>query len=454
MESGRCVEPGEECTPDGEFVPCGPGEFPPICGPGAACVADVCVASAPCMRVICDAGGVCRGTECGAASGATIRGVELDPVEDAARGTVDGLSVGASVEGDDLCGATVTFEVRVETAVYTSAGNDGSVFEVDLESGARTSYIDGLPIVHGLVTDRAGDLYVLRSDTCEVGRIVGDAGARTFEALGAASAGCARLAIGLDGALYVAGGLLVERIDVFSGEVTPFGSIEDGVARWNNTFLTGLTFAPDGRLIVGEHWDGLFAIDAMGGVGTRIASGPALTFVQSDNPWNEGLAYDEDGILHVGVFPSNPLTGFIYTMAEDGTTALLEDLASIQADVPATNYTGIHGLAFGLDGSLYFTNQNTQRNTMEPLGQILVRTSSGIRVLSDGINFDWPRGYDGDVVVGTRVVDSMTATVGVDGRAEGTLDVPDIDGAYQVRVYATDPASGRVYSDVDAARTL
>ena len=46
------------------------------------------------------------------------------------------------------------------------------------------------------------------------------------------------------------------------------------------------------------------------------------------------------------------------------------------------------------------------------------------------------------------------AVVGLDGRATATLDVPDIAGAYEVRVFVTDPESGRGYSDADAARTL
>ena len=38
--------------------------------------------------------------------------------------------------------------------------------------------------------------------------------------------------------------------------------------------------------------------------------------------------------------------------------------------------------------------------------------------------------------------------------ASTTFDVPDVEGAYQVRVYVTDPATGRIFTDRRAARTL
>lgn len=452
--SGACVEPGEECTPGGDFMACGGAEFPPVCGPGTMCEGTACVAVAPCASVTCDAVGVCRGVDCGA-TGGSVSGVTLDPVADAPRGAAGGLAVGATVAGEDLCGQTVTFEVRVETALYTSAGNDGAVFEVDLVTGARSAYIMGLPLVFGLVTDPVGALYVLRSDTCEVGRVVGPPGARTFDPLGPGPAGCSRLAVGSDGGLYVSGGLVVDRIDLFTGAVSRYGDIPDGVARWGSTFLTGLAFASDGSLIVGEHWDSLFSIAPGGGTGTLYATAPPLALTSGDNPWNEGMAFDRAGRLHVGVFPSNPAAGFVYRVNADLTTEVVEDLASIRADVPTTDHTGIHGVAFGLDGAMYFTNQNTRGNTREPFGQLLVRRTDGtVEVVADGFNFDWPRGYDGDLFVGTRVADSATAVVGLDGRATATLDVPDIAGAYEVRVFVTDPESGRVYSDADAARTL
>lgn len=456
--TGRCVIPGEDCTPSGEFVRCGTLEFPPVCGPGSACDGNACVAAEPCADVRCDAGGRCRGVSCGDApgmGGGEATGVTLDDVEDAARGEIGGLSVSASVDGMDYCGMSATFEVRIETALYTSAGNDGSIFEIDLETNARTAYVEGIPLVFGLVTDPSGTLYALRSDTCEVVRVIGDAGARTFESVATAATGCARLAIGPDGALYVAGGLTIERIDLFTGVVTPYGSIEDGTAQWGRTFLTGITFDDAGTLYVAEHWSSILALPPGGGVGVEYARGPALDYVQADNPWNEGMAFGPDGLLYVGVFPSNSQKGIVYRVGEDLVSELIEDLTSMRMDVPETNYTGIHGLAFGLDGALYFANQNTESNTREPFGQVLVRRTDGtVELISGGLNFDWPRGYDGDVVVGTRATDTVVVPLGPEGRASADLDVPDTDGAYEVRVFVTDPMSGRVFTDADTARTL
>jgi hypothetical protein len=453
--SGTCVMPGEECTPTGDFVPCGGGEFVPTCGPGTSCDVDHCVTAAGCTSIACDASGVCRGVGCGG-TGGSVTGVALDPLADVPAATPDAIAAAAHVSGADLCGLTATFEVRVETALYTSAANEGTIWEIDLATGARTAYATGISRVFGFATDPSGTLWVIDGSTCGVGRIEGVAGARTFVPFATGPAGCSRLAAGTDGALYVSGGLEVRRIDIFTASTSTYGTIPGGVAAWGSTFLTGLAFDAAGDLYAGEHWRGIFRIPSGGGVGTRFADAPALALTSGDNPWNEGLAWGPDGRLYVGVFPSNYLTGFIWRAEADGTGAtVVHDLASIRAAIPATNYTGIHGVTFGLDGTLYFTNQNTAGNTREALGQLIaLRTDGTLELLASGINFDWPLGYDGDVIVGTRVVESVIVPIETDGTARAMLDSPGAAQPFQVRVLVTDPATGRVYVASRTARAL
>ena len=113
--------------------------------------------------------------------------------------------------------------------------------------------------------------------------------------------------------------------------------------------------------------------------------------------------------------------------------------------VPATQFAGIHGLAFGVDGSLYFVNQNTADDTREPLGQVLaLRPSGAIELVASGLSFDWLDGFDGDIVVSQATVESVSAPVDRTGRAVGTLDAPAAPGTYGVRLLVTDPRSGAI----------
>lgn len=455
--SGRCVLPGEDCTPAGGFVPCGTREFPPTCGPGAQCdpAIGACVAAAGCTSVACDVAGVCRGIGCsGAGTGSgSVSAIALDPIADAPRAAPDAVVVRGRVSGTGICALTVTLELRIETEVFVSAYNDSTIWQVDLVTGARTAWATGITSVNGLATDPTGALYVL--EDCVVGR-VSDA-VRTFTPIATVpTGGCSRLAIGPDGALYVSSTLEAWRVDPFTGASASYGSIPAGIAAWGGTFLTGLGFLDDGSLVLGEHWPSLRRVPPGGGPSEAWADAPPRGLTATDNPWNEGMAIAPDGLLHVGVFPSNSAAGFVYRVEADRSSTVVADLATIRAGVPATGHAGIHGIAFGLDGAMYFTNQNTSGATFEPLGQLLVMRAAGgaISLLASGFNFDWPRGYDGDLVVGTRSVETITVPVASDGSFEARLDAPDVDGAFEVRASVIDPATGLARAARRAARTL
>jgi hypothetical protein len=381
-----------------------------------------------------------------------VDAIELVSVVGAPRGTMDGARARARVSGRDLCRVDVTFEVRIETAIYTSASNDETVWEVDLATGEKVPFVRGIPLVYGLAVDRTGSLYVLRGD-CQVGRVEGAAGARRFAPIADPLDDCARLAVGPDGALYAAEGRVVRRIDLYTHAVTEHGRIDDGLAEWGATFITGLAFAPDGTLYVAEHWRSVLAIPPGGGVGRAVSAAPPMGFRELDNPWNEGVTIGPDGLVYVSVFPADPHGGFVFRFGADGAPEVVFDLAAISRDVPTTSYAGIHALSFAMDGAMYFTNQNTRGNTYEPRGQLLVARDDGpIGLVADGFNFDWVYGYDGDMTVGTRSLDTVTAPVDDAGFVEAELDVPATHGAYEVRALVTDPTTGRVFVDSRVVR--
>ena len=450
--SGRCVVPGEECTPRGEFVPCGIGEFPPLCGPGARCVAKRCVAAPECTEVVCNAVGVCLGVGCtgsGMGSG-VVRGVTLNPVADTtASGTVTAT---ASIMGEALCGLTATFELRREISLITTAYNEDTVWEINLGTGARSAYATGLGSISGIANDARGNLYVVNA-SCEVGRITGAPGARTFEPIGRAPGACSRMTIGPDGALYAAGGLSVNRIDPFTGTTEPFTTLTAATSPCGSAFLTGLTFDGAGALYLAEHWPNVYRVSP-DGTQSLFADAPLGALTCGDVPWNEGLTFGPDARLYVGVFPSNNQAGMIWSGADTGGTGTrLLGLSELRTAVPATTYAGIHGVSFGLDGTLYFTNQNTSGSTREALGQVFARAPSGeMRLLASGLNFDWPRGYDGDLVVNTEIVSETTVPIDGSGRATAMLTAPSTPGPFSVRVLVTDPMSGRIVAASRAAR--
>lgn len=449
--SGTCVMPGEECTPSGDFVACGAGEFPPTCGPGARCEDARCVADAGCTDVVCNAVGVCLGIGCpGSGMGGAVDGVSLEAIGDTTVGA--SVPVAASLTSASHCGLTATFELRREISLVTTAYNDDTVWEIDLGTGTRTAYATGLGSISGIANDARGQIYVV-DGTCGVGRVVGPEGARTFERVGDAPAGCSRMTIGPDGALYVAGGLSVNRIDLFGGTTSTHTTLTTASSPCSGAFLTGLTFDAAGALYLAEHWPNVYRV-APDGTESLFADAPLGALTCGDVPWNEGLTFGPDGRLYVGVFPSNNQAGFVWSVgASGGTGTALLGLAELRAAVPSTTYAGIHGVSFGLDGTLYFTNQNTASSTLEPLGQVLAREPSGtIRLLASGLNFDWPRGYDGDLIVNTEIVSETTVPFDASGRASATLTAPSTPGPFVVRVLVTDPTSGRILTATRAAR--
>jgi hypothetical protein len=76
---------------------------------------------------------------------------------------------------------------------------------------------------------------------------------------------------------------------------------------------------------------------------------------------------------------------------------------------------------------------------------VLARRPSGtIELVAKGLNYDWPRGYDGDIVVAQETVTSMAAPVDMTGHAQSTFDAPMVPGVYGVRVLVTDPRTGAI----------
>jgi hypothetical protein len=167
--SGTCVMPGQECTPRGEFVACGAGEFPPTCGPGSRCVDARCVADASCTDVVCNAVGVCLGIGCpGSGVVGAIESVSLEAVGDASVGA--SVPVAASLTSASHCGLTATFELRRELSLVTTAYNDDTIWEIDLGTGRRTAHATGLGSISGIANDARGQLYVV-DGSCRVGTI-------------------------------------------------------------------------------------------------------------------------------------------------------------------------------------------------------------------------------------------------------------------------------------------
>jgi hypothetical protein len=193
----------------------------------------------------------------------------------------------------------------------------------------------------------------------------------------------------------------------------------------------------------------VYRLAGAGGAPVRYLDATAMVAPGTINPWNEGMALGPDGLVYVGIFPSSSDAGVLYRIEADRTPRRLVQLADIARGVPGTRYAGIHGLAFGADGSLFFVNQNTDGDTRRPDGQVLVRRPDGtIALVGAGFNFDWPLGFDGDIVVGQVTLGSVSVPVRDGGVAEATLDAPARPGTYQVRVLVTDPRGGAISSDV------
>ena len=154
-----------------------------------------------------------------------------------------------------------------------------------------------------------------------------------------------------------------------------------------------------------------------------------------------------DGLVYVGIFPERqPGRHRLPDRSHRPAPQRLLGLAEMRRDVPETNFAGVHGVAFGSDGSLVSSSTRTPpTRTNEPFGQVLARRPSGkIELVARGLNFDWPRGFDGDIVVSQATMDSASAPVDPMGHAQTTLDAPTTPGTYGIRVLVTDPRSGAI----------
>ncbi|MBL8677901.1 MAG: hypothetical protein JNK05_01950 [Myxococcales bacterium] len=452
MLTGRCLDPASACTVPGETVRCGATEFPSLCGPGTVCDMPTgrCNPSSDCARVVCDAAGNCRGVECRSASAMTsVRGLSLTSATAAPAGTPMGIRVRAHVDATSVCGLNVTVELRRDEGLFTSAGNDQSIWHFTLD-GRRTRVLGSLGNVSGLAADRTGRLYYMLTRTGEVRRIVDPGGgmpvtSELYANTGAPGSGrgVARITFGPDGLLYAANRTRIQRVER-SGMVTTVTTV---TGLFQDT-ITGLTFDAEGALVFSEIFPRVFRL-APGAMAPAVwytinAIVPGSRTVTDF--FHEALALGPDGLVYGTSFPSNPVSGLLYQRRADGTLAVIADRTSIQATVPTTRWAGIHGMAFGACGDIYFVNQNTQGNTREPLGQLLVRRAStgAISLLNEGFNLEWPDGFDGDLVVAQVAFDRATATVNGSGDAEVTFHSPTTPGCYQVRVLLTDPMTGAI----------
>jgi hypothetical protein len=441
--SGRCVPPDAGCVLIGTPVVCGSGEFPARCGPGSSCEAERCAPSAGCARVVCDASNFCRGADCPqTGTGGGVKQLTLAALPDIPAGAPGGVMATATVTADGLCGLSATFELRKDLELFVSAYNDKGIWRVPLD-GAPSHYVTETEPIGGVTADRTGALYYALQNTGAIRRVRPTAGTPTPEMYATPAPnlyGLARLTFGPDGLLYA---VADKRVFRFAAD----GTLAQTWTIDGSTFLTGLAFAKDGALLAGQHWPTIWRLPPGGAAFTAYLDATPMVPV-TETPWNEGMALGPDGLIHVGVFPVGNRTGMIYVvepMAAMASPRRLLGLTEMQRDVPATQYAGVHGIAFGVDGTLYFANQNTASSTNEAVGQVLARRPSGkIELVAKGLNFDWPRGYDGDIVVSQATMQSVSAPIDMMGHAMGTLPAPTTPGSYGVRVLVTDPRTGAI----------
>ncbi len=466
--TGRCADPATACRVAGAPVACGAAPNLAHCGAGSACDAATgrCVAASGCARLVCDAENVCHGVAC-PTSGGPIGAVTIEPVTVGAAGAARAMHVSVVVSAASLCGLSATVQVRGDRDVYLTAGDDAALWRVPL-GGAPTMYVSERSELSGIVADNEGIIYygLLREGTIK--RVRPGATTPTVETL-VASVGTAgllsRLTIGPDGAIYAARGRDAFRV-ALDGTVTrvahaahvPSPLRADNTYRWDlatgidqNTLLTGVTFDRQGALLLAEPWPWEYRATTGAIEATPYLDGTPLDLPSTlYNPWTEDIEFGPDGALYAAFFPGEESSGFVYRFPApiDATSRpeRLFGLAELRAAVPSTRFAGIHGLGFGADGTLYFTNQNTDFITPGPTGQLLARRPSGaLEQVATGFRFDIDYGFDGDVVVAQDVVADASTAVDGSGRASFDLDVPARPGVYQVRVLVTDPRDGAIH---------
>lgn len=378
-----------------------------------------------------------------------VRGLALTSATSAAAGTRRGIRVRARVDASSVCGLNVAVELRRDDALFTGAGNDQTIWRITLD-GRRTSVLTAVGQVSGLAADRTGQLYYMLTRTGEVRRVVDPGGgmpltSELYANTGAPAAGrgVARITFGPDGLLYAANRTRIQRVER-DRSVTTVTSVP-GILQ---DTITGLTFDATGALVFSEIFSRVFRLEPGAAAPVewyRINSIVPMSGTLTDF-FHEALALGPDGLIYGTSFPNNPVSGLVYQRRADGTLSVLADHARMTAAVPSTRWSGIHGLAFGACGDLYFVNQNTEGNTREPRGQVLVRRAAteAISLVNEGFNLEWPDGFDGDLVVGQVAFDRATAAVDSSGNAEVTFDSPMTAGCYQVRVLLTDPTTGAI----------
>jgi hypothetical protein len=309
-------------------------------------------------------------------------------------------------------------------------------------SGPPTRFVtEGEPI-GGVAADRTGALYYALQNSGVIRRVAPGAmpvPQRFATVPDTGFRGLARMTFGPDGQLYAVADQSAFRFAA-SGAISQTWSLPD------STFLTGIVFDRDGALLIAQHWPDVWRLPPGGGATfTRYLDATPMVPAATVDPWNEGMALGPDGLVYVGIFPTSNDAGVVYRIEPQARPARLLGLAEMRRDVPVTQFAGVHGLAFGVDGSLYFVNQNTSGHTMEARGQVLaLRPSKKIELVASGLNFDWPDGFDGDIVVSQATVQSVSAPLDAAGHAAGTLDAPSTPGNYGVRVLVTDPKTGAI----------
>jgi hypothetical protein len=436
---GACLSPAAACAISGATTACGTQR----CGVGARCntMTSRCEATPECMRVACDATGLCRGLSCTLVGG-RVRGITLDAPTVAAAGTRGGLALRARVDAEVLCGLNVGFDVRTDGGFYVSAGNDGAIWQVT-NTGMASRYLQNITNVGGVAYDRAGTLYYSIPRMGQVYRVQRVGGVPTptlFASVTPINRGVSRIVFGSDGLLYATNGPSVVRFDEAGRPTTLFN------IGGTSSFM-GITFDADGAILALASRPSLYRL-APGATAATVYVPVQSNLGLSDfDYFGEAVALGPDGRIYGSSFPDGTAAGLVFRLTA-GTAPTAERFITrteIQRDVPAATYVGIHGLSFGADGSLYFVNQNTNGNTREARGQLLVRRPSGtIALLAGGFNLNWPDGADGDVVAAVETTASTAAPVRAGGVTDAVLDVPATPGTYEVRAFITDPRNGAI----------
>ncbi len=435
------------CVLNGTPVACGDAWR---CGPGSICDGgtNTCVATSQCAAVLCDATGTCRGATCSFDTGG-ISGVSVTVPATIGAADPGGITATATVSAETLCGLNVSFEVIQDVALFTTVARDtDKLLRIPLATGALEDYL-ATPEPLGLAADRSGTLFWIGGG--QVLSAPTDSGP-PVATIFSASTSAIRLSFGPDGVLYGTN---------YSGDLLRFDrdtGVETTVAFGIGHIGTGITFNAAGQILLatgrpGDSTDvtvnrynpasGAIELYATWEFGTTIYI-----------PFLEGMSLSPDGRVYAGFFPNQGPYGALVRLDEVGAPAIVTvlDVPRMQADEPTVRGAGIHGIAFGIDGSLYFANQNNTGGDDSPDSQILRLSGDPIGGPLGSVSLvatlpalDYVNGFDGDVVMQTKTVETGTASVNQSGVASLRLASPTAPGIYAVRVLVSDPRLGTVY---------